>query len=375
GTAVTTPPRSSPAGRRTPARRRCARACAPPGPAAAHPRRRPRGAARRRWSNAGRRPRRNETIAPVSGAGLRPKSVAAGRGERGTVLRVLVVGVPPHHDAGRHAELRGHEGHGDRVLLVVADHLLAAEQRRDAGGAMTGEGEDLVAEAVAEEALRVQVALEGPRPLDGRLGARGRLRREVGDLLGDAALLRHLQRREGDIRQGGVAGLLGHDRLDRVGVALCEADRGDRGSRRIVEMGRAGELGRPRPVEGEVADGTDIRHPHAVEVADLHAHGRRGARRGRGHVRADRRERAGRAGAVIRDVVHDAVVRIHRRQSHPAVLGQPGDGEQRLVGVVADVAAERLQRTGVLRDIERRNDEVAQDVPRRGRHGGRRDAR
>jgi hypothetical protein len=54
------------------------------------------------------------------------------------------------------------------------------------------------------------------------------------------------------------------------------------------------------------------------------------------------------------DVVDDAVVRVHRRQPHAAVLGQSRHGEQGLVGVVAHVAAEGLQRARIVGDVERR---------------------
>ncbi len=60
----------------------------------------------------------------------RVQRVAVGGEHAGAGL--VLVGVEAHHDAGGDAELPGEQGHRRRVLLVVADHLVGAEKRRDA---------------------------------------------------------------------------------------------------------------------------------------------------------------------------------------------------------------------------------------------------
>ncbi len=157
-------------------------------------------------------------------------------------------------------------------------------------------------------------------------------------------LLRNPHLRERRLGETLVAALGRKDRRQRVGVALAELRRDDAGSGRFVVVRRAAQVVCPVAVERHARDVAGVRHPDRLQRADLDAEGHRGAARVGRHVRPDRREGARGACALIRDVVDRAVVGVHGRESHARALGQSRDGEQRIVGVVAHVGAEGLQR-------------------------------
>ena len=77
-----------------------------------------------------------------------------------------------------------HEEHRDRVLVVVADELVGAQEVLDARGAVARQGE--LVGAVGVEALVVERALNGADLRDARCGVADHFRGGVGDFGGDS---------------------------------------------------------------------------------------------------------------------------------------------------------------------------------------------
>ena len=215
--------------------------------------------------------------------------VVTGRGEDALALLVLV-GVVAHHDAGGDAELAGEERHRDRVLLVVADHLIAADERRDALGGVARAGEHLSLESVAEEAALGEESLQSAHLLDRRLGVGDGLRREGGELLRHVLLLGPRDGGERHVGELVVLGRGGHHRVDRVLVTRHGASPSPRAvPGRGVHVRRAAQLVRAVAVEPDARDSAPavgIQTPSYSSTAMLSVTGTPSA--SGGHVGAQR---------------------------------------------------------------------------------------
>ncbi|MDQ0745581.1 hypothetical protein QFZ62_002889 [Clavibacter sp. B3I6] len=304
-----------------------------------------------------------------------------GSGDRhGAPLRLAhgrLAGREAHDDAHREAQLVGHEGGCDRVLLGVAQHRAGGEEVGDALRRVAGPAEGRVADAVADVAVRAEGgdrgdelragrgrgAGPGVRAAGGRAVGGRRGRRDAGrDLVGHA---------RGPGRDGVARALVGErlerrrrgdDRLELVRVARDEpADDRARGRRVVVvegvgeapavvarepdalEAARAGEPDAAVRVDDDVEGHAVARDARLVEAV---RHAREGAGGLPGAGRVDAAARAAHA-------VDDAVVGVERRQPDASARGQAGDGEQRVPhGRRLPVGAERRERADLGARVE-----------------------
>ena len=186
----------------------------------------------------------------------------------GAVLRR--VGHEAQHDAGRQAELPCHDGHRRGVLLAVAHHEVARQQRGQPVGAVARERLLLaVLEAVAEVAALREARLEA-------LGHEGRRRRGRGGRaavrhggVGGAQQLREANLADRGVLEVRVLRLLGHDGVDAPPGPVGDAVDQHGGAGRVVVAQLRGEVGCTGAGEGEllgVPDGGQPEQRHVVRL-------------------------------------------------------------------------------------------------------------
>ena len=258
-------------------------------------------------------------------------------------IRGIRRGEVSDHHAGREADLPGHQGRGDRVLLAVAEHRASGRELVQSVERVTGAARRLVADAVAHEPVALESVDHVAEPL-------ARLLRcgcpQVEELRQPARQVGCGGEHAGaGAELGERLGPHGGHRSRRIAIALGEPRPDRPGSGDVVVEEAVGEEFRAWSREGDALELPDARHPHVGVAEHLHLD--------LGLLAVDVRlveaiRHAGESSGLRRavgpaDGVHDPVVGVEGRDPQPAPRRQAPHRQHLDVG---DVGLERRTEAG-----------------------------
>ena len=275
-------------------------------------------------------------------------------------LTRVLLGIEAEHYPSGNSQLVRHDGHRSGVLLVITHQDRTLEHRGQALRRVPGTGAVAVLGAIRVVAVGPELGLDGHHLLEGGGLALGVLDGQRRHDLGDPFQFRQ----RGIPRDGGtqfrsllLGGFCGRGGLQSVDVPRFRSGRRENLLSALVEVGAVGHQIGPVPGELQPARRSGQWHPDPVVLADRDLQSRAGL-----DVLGDAATRAQVVVGVLGHVEHVAVVGVHDRQSQPAPSGHAGDREQGRVLLLHLVAAVAHQGRGVVAQVQRGSDVVAQHV-------------